>query len=88
MIQKACNEFVLVMRDKTDRESVGVILPTGSRVKPHTGTIHAIGSLVKDPEIKRGKGKTCLFHPTVGYEITYQEVIYLVLSGHEIIAIP
>lgn len=88
MIQKACNEFVLVLRDKTDRDSGGVILPTNSRVKPHSGTIHAIGSLVKDPVIKAGKGKKCLFHPTVGYEITFEEIVYLVLSGHEIIALP
>lgn len=88
MIQKACNEFVLVLRDKTEKESGGVIIPNSGRVKPHTGTIHAIGALVKDPSIKGGKGKKCLFHPTVGWEIDYDGVTYLVLGGHEIIGLP
>lgn len=88
MIAKACNEFVLVLRDKTQSEASGLVLPAGGKVKPHTGTIHAIGALVKDPVVKGGKGKKCLFHPTVGYEITYEEVVYLVLSAHEIIALP
>lgn len=86
MIQKACNEFVLVLRDKTPTE--GLMLPSTGRVKPHTGTVHAVGSLVKDPNIKSAKGKKCLFHPTVGWEIDYEGTTYLVLLDREIIAIP
>lgn len=88
MIQKACNEFVLVLRDKTESDKGGFQLPTGGRVKPHTGTIHAIGSLVKDKNIQAGKGKKCLFHGTVGFELVYEDIVYLVLQDREIIAIP
>lgn len=88
MIQKACNEFVLVLRDKTETEKSGLLLPSGGRVKPSRGTIHAVGSLVKDQNIKAGKGKKCLFHPTVGWEIEYEGVSYLVLQDREIIGMP
>lgn len=88
MITKACNEFVLVLRDKTESEKGGLILPTSGRVKPHVGTIHSVGSLVKDQNIKSAKGKKCLFHSTVGWELEYEGVTYLVLEGSQIIAIP
>lgn len=85
---KATNEFVLVIRDKTETEKAGLILPTGGRVKPHVGTILSSGSLVKDNNIKSGKGKKCLFHPTTGWELEYEGTTYLVLEGHQIIALP
>jgi co-chaperonin GroES (HSP10) len=47
-----------------------------------------VGALVKDPNIKAAKGKICLFHPTVGWEIEYEGVFYLVLHDHEIIGLP
>jgi co-chaperonin GroES (HSP10) len=88
MIQKACNNFVLVLRDETETEQSGFELPSGGREKPHQGTIHAVGSTVQDEEIKGAVGQKCLFHSGIGWEIVYEEVVYLVLGGHEIIALP
>lgn len=85
---KATNEFVLIKRDKTESEKSGLIIPSAGRVKPHVGTIESVGALVRDHNIKAGKGKKCLFHPTVGFEIVYDDVTYLVLTDREIIAMP
>ncbi len=88
MIQKACNNFVLILRDETETEIGGMIIPSGGREKPHEGTIHAVGSRVEDQEIQAAVGRKCLFHAGIGWEIIYEEVVYLVLGGHEIIALP
>lgn len=88
MIRQACNEFVLVIRDPTETEKGGLIVPNQGRVKPHSGTVHAVGNLVRDREIKQAKGKKVLFHPTVGWEIDYEGQVYLVLQDREIIALP
>lgn len=86
MIQTACNKFVLILRDEPED---GILeIPEQGRTKPHSGTIHVVGSLVDDENIKAGMGKKCLFHQGIGFEITYEEISYLVLSGHEIIALP
>lgn len=88
MIRKACNKFVLVLRDETETQMGELWIPSEGREKPHQGTIHAVGSCVEDQDIKAGVGQRCLFHAGIGYEITYEDVVYLVLGGHEIIAIP
>lgn len=88
MIRTACNKFVLVLRDEAEREIGGMIIPSGGQEKPHEGTIHAAGSLVEDEEIKAAVGKKCLFHAGIGFEIEYEDQVYLVLGGHEIIALP
>lgn len=88
MIKTACNKFVLILRDETESEISGLEIPSEGRVKPHSGIIHAAGSLVEDENIKASIGKKCLFHHGIGFEITYEEISYLVLSGHEIIALP
>jgi co-chaperonin GroES (HSP10) len=82
---KVTNNFVFVIRDKSETEKNGYALPSGGKIKPHTGTVVGAGSQVKDPEIKRGKGKKCMFHGTVGFEIGYDGIDYLVLTGDEII---
>lgn len=88
MIRKACNKFVLVLRDETETELGGMILPSEGREKPHEGKIHAVGSCVEDEEVKAAVGEKCLFHAGIGFEIVYEDVVYLVLGGHEIIALP
>jgi co-chaperonin GroES (HSP10) len=88
MIERACNKFVLILRDKTESEISGLEIPNEGRVKPHSGIIHAAGSLVEDENIKASIGKKCLFHQGTGFEIEYEEIQYLVLGGHEIIALP
>ena len=84
---KATNNFVFLIRDKTEAESGGLVLPTTGREKPHTGTIISVGGLAKDPEIKRGKGRKALFHKGIGFEIEFEDTKYLVLMENEIIAI-
>lgn len=88
MIRKACNNFVLILRDKTQTEQSGFDIPAGGQEKPHEGKIHAVGSKVEDKEIQEAVGQKCLFHAGIGFEIVYEEEIYLVLGGHEIIALP
>lgn len=88
MITTACNRFVLIIRDPEDSEYGGMELPPDARTKPHSGTIHAVGSQVEDENIRSGVGKKCLFHQGIGFELVYEEIVYLVLGGHEIIALP
>lgn len=88
MIRIACNNFVLVLRDETETEQSGFELPSGGREKPHRGTIHAVGDTVESENVKAGVGEKCLFHAGIGWEIVYEDVVYLVLGGHEIIALP
>lgn len=84
---KATNKWVWVIRDKAIVEKAGIIVPRAGMEKLHTGEVISIGSLVQDKEIKGGKGKKAIWHKTVGQEITYKEVIYLILQEHEIIGI-
>lgn len=79
---------MLVLRDATESERSGLYIPDQGREKPHAGIIHAVGSLVEDKYIKAGKGEKCLFHVGVGFELDYEEVIYLVLTEDQIIAMP
>lgn len=84
---KATNNYVWIIRDKTEGEKAGLILPGAGRVKPHQGLIVSVGQLVKDGNIKAGKGKKGLFHKGIGMEIEYEDQVYLVLQEHEIIGI-
>ncbi len=87
MTPRATNNFVLIIRDVAATEAGGLIIPDQGKVKPHVGTIFSVGKLVKDPDIKSGKGKKCLFHQHVGFGIDYEGVDYWVLSGEEIISL-
>lgn len=87
MAIKAVNNFIFVIRDKTESEKSGLLTPSVGREKPHQGIVSSIGSLVKDKEIKASKGKKVLFHKGVGQEISFENNIYLVLNELEIIAV-
>lgn len=84
---QATNNFVLVIRDKTENEKYGLSLPSAGKEKPHKGTVHSIGSLVKDQKIKSSKGKSILFHKGNGFEMDYEGTTYLVLEDRQIIAV-
>lgn len=84
---QATNNFVLIIRDEAESETGGLIIPDQGKVKPHVGTIFSVGKLTKDPDIKAGKGKKCLFHQHVGFTIDYEGVDYLVLLDAEIISL-
>lgn len=89
MAIKVTNNSVFVIRDKTESETAGtkLFIPGSGREKPHTGVVYGVGGLVKDPEIKRSKGKKALFHKGTGQEIEYEGQTYLVLDASHIIAI-
>lgn len=84
MIQ-ATNNFVFIIRDETQDESGGLLIPGQGKEKPHSGKIFSVGSMVKDAKIK--KDKQAIFHKGIGFDITYQDVTYLVLMDTEIIGI-
>jgi co-chaperonin GroES (HSP10) len=88
MALKAANNTVWLIRDAVQKEKDGLILANTGRVKPHTGTIVTVGSLVRDQEIKRAKNQKAMFHPQVGFEIEHEGQIYLVCQGEEIIGLP
>lgn len=83
----ATNNFVFVLRDEAAEESEGLWIPTEGRKKPHKGTVVSVGDLVRDKNIRKHKGKKCLFHHGVGFHIPYEGVEYLVLTGDEIIGL-
>lgn len=85
VVPKATNLCVFVIRDKVEKESGGLILPSSGRVKPHRGVTFSVGGKVTDPDIKKSKGHTVLFHKGVGQDIEIDGVDYLVLQEHEII---
>lgn len=87
MPQQATNDYVWIIRDKTETEKSGLLIPGSGRDKPHTGVIFSAGSTVADPKIKGGKGKRAVFHKGIGQEIDYNGQLYLVMHGHEIIGI-
>lgn len=80
----AVGQRVWIIRDKTEAEKGGLIIPGSGREKPNTGTVVSIGQLVKDPAVKHGKGKKAIFPKTVGQEIEYNGTVYLVVFEHEI----
>lgn len=82
---KACNNFVFIIRDEIQSETLGLIIPGVGREKPHQGLIFSVGELVRDKKIKKGvKG---IFHQGIGFEIEVDEQVYLVLMDTEIIGI-
>lgn len=84
---KATNNYIFLIRDKVEKEAGGLMLTEKGRVKPHTGTIKSVGSLVRDQEIKRAKNGKAMFHPQVGFEIELDGQVYLVCQGDEIICL-
>lgn len=84
---QAVNHYVFVERDATESEKSGLVIPSAGKVKPHSGTIISAGNLVKDSRIKNGKGKRCLWHPTVGQEIEYKDQKFLILEDIHVIGV-
>jgi co-chaperonin GroES (HSP10) len=84
MIQ-ATNNFVFVIQDEEKSEVSGFIIPGKGRDKPNTGVIVTKGDLVRDTKIK--PKRPCMFHKGIGFEIEYENQVYRVLAGEEIIAV-
>lgn len=86
-IPKATNTFVFILRDEAQKKIGNLIIPGKGIVKPHRGEIFSIGGKVTDPDIKSGKGKKAIFHAGIGFECEIDNITYLVLNEHEIIAV-
>jgi len=84
---KATNDWVFIEQDKKTTESHGFTLPDASKEKPSAGIIVSIGRLVKDPDIKAGKGKRALFHKGTGFSINFEGKDYLVIQSGNIIGV-
>ncbi len=84
MIQATYN-FVWILRDETETESGGLIIPTSGQIKPHEGTIISVGQLTADNRIRK-EGK-CLWHQGAGMEIEYDGLTYVVIEAEKILAV-
>jgi co-chaperonin GroES (HSP10) len=84
---QATNNFVFVIRDKTEAEKSGFFIPDQGREKSNTGTVLSLGDLVQDKTIKKSKNKKCIFFKGTGFHIEFEDVEYLVLTSDQIIAI-
>jgi len=84
---KATNNFVWVIRDESEKEMSGLAIPGIGQEPPPQGTIYSVGKLVRDENIKAGKGKKCLFHRGSGYPIPFEDKEYLILEDAHIIGI-
>jgi co-chaperonin GroES (HSP10) len=80
---KATGTYVWIIRDEIKSEQGGLLMLSGSREKPHTGTIHSYGDKITDEGIKTRD--RAIFHKGIGQEIEYGGVLYLILQEHEII---
>lgn len=81
----ACNNFVWVVRDETENEAGGMLLPDTGKEKPHYGKIFSVGQLVGDKKIR--KDKKAVFHKGNGFDIEYKGQTYLVIEGERIIGV-
>lgn len=84
---EATNDFVFVKRDAAAEESSGLYIPSSGRQKLNVGTVITLGDTIQDKKIKKSQGKKCLWHGTVGFEVEYDNEVYLVLSAGHIIGI-
>lgn len=84
---EATNNFVYIVRDESQKEVFGLILPGIGQKKQAIGTIFSVGFLTRDPKIKKGEGKKAKFFDGVGFEQTIDDKTYLVLTDDQITGI-
>lgn len=78
---EAYGEFVYVIKDLPVTKMGGLDIPEPSIKKPNSGKVIAVGGLVQDKKIK--KGKTVLFSKQVGTEFEIFGVEITVLNGNQ-----
>ena len=81
---EATNNFVYIIRDESEKEISGLLIPGQGLKKQAIGTIYSIGFLAKDPKIKKAKGKKCKFFDGVGFSQEIDGIEYLVLTDDQI----
>lgn len=87
MTIEATNNFVYIIRDETQKEIAGLIIPGKGQEKPNMGTVYSVGDLVRDKKIKGAKNKKAMFFRGTGFEIEHEKQTYLVLTDDQIIGI-
>jgi co-chaperonin GroES (HSP10) len=83
---QAANDFVFVVRDDTETETGGLIIPDSAQVQTNKGEIMSVGRLVRDRKTIQ-TGDKAIWNKHAGFTINYEGVDYTVLHEHEIIAI-
>lgn len=81
---EATNNFVYIVRDETQKEIGGLLIPGKGQEKLNIGTVHSVGYLAKDPKIKKSKNRKVLFFKGTGFEQEIEGVTYLVLTDDQI----
>ena len=84
---EATNNFIYLIRDETEKEKGGLLIPGKGQEKPHMGTIISIGELVKDKKIRKSVNKKGVFHKGTGFPIELEGIEYLVLTDDQIIGV-
>lgn len=83
----AVNNYVFIEKDEAQSEKKGLVIPSYGKEKPSSGIIFSVGEAVQDRKIKNAVGKKVLFHKGIGFNMEVDDKEYLVLEGHQIIAI-
>lgn len=84
---QARNGFVFIIRDETEKEKSGLVIPGQGQEKPNKGTLHSIGEAVQDKQLRKDKGKKCIFFKGTGWDIEYEGQTFLVLEGERVIGV-
>jgi len=84
MIFEATNNFVYIIRNETEKEVSGLLIPGQGQKKQAIGTVYSVGGLSRDPKILNSEGKKVKFFDGVGFEQEIEGQIYLVLTDDQI----
>ena len=83
MTIEATNDCCWVIREVSDSEKSGILIPDAAKKSAHKGLIITVGKLVSDKSIK--KGRIAIFNKSSGFEITEDGITYLILRQLDII---
>lgn len=83
MTIQASNNNVWVIREETEVEQGGIMIPDSAKKNQHKGKIITIGSLYSDKNAKLYE--LAVFNKSAGFEIEEDGVTYLILAQQEIV---
>ena len=79
----ATNNCVWVIREVSESEKSGLMIPDSAKVKAHRGKIITVGKLVTDKTIT--KDAIAIFNKTSGFELELDGEVYVVLRDTDIV---
>lgn len=79
----AKNNCVWVVREISESEKNGILIPDSAKKKAHRGRVISVGKLVEDKSIV--EGITAVFNQTSGFELELDGTTYTILRGTEIV---